>query len=47
MRWLGVDQLPVHAAGERGLGQTGADAGGDLGHRDRTLEDALRSRQAM
>ena len=30
-----VDQLAVDLAGERGLGEAGADAGGDLRHRDR------------
>ena len=33
-----VDELAVDLAGERGLGEAGADRCGDLGHRDRLVE---------
>jgi len=36
-----VDELAVHTACERGLGQAGADARGEIRHRDRVVEAAL------
>jgi hypothetical protein len=38
--------LPVYLAGQRGLGQTGTNTGGNLGYRDGAGELAFASRQA-
>jgi hypothetical protein len=39
----GVDHLAVDLAGQRGLGQTGANRRSDLGHRDRAGKFAFRA----
>ena len=41
----GVDQLAVDLAGERGLGQAGADRGGDFGNGNRLVEFAAGNRR--
>ena len=43
----GVDELAVHAAGERGLAQARANAARDLVNRDRLIEAALASIRAV
>ncbi len=38
-----IDELAIHLAGQRGLGETGADGGRQFGDRHRVVESAFRA----